>query len=324
MPIEGFYIYSVADLGLSSEFDFFFSSAAATVGGAPDVLTLSDDDPDFEDEGSGAATQLLDVALSVDGSAVAAAGDVVQNVGQSVLTNLTSGETGLLVLVQINGAVVGFASTITLDIGDALDLGPWLGSPKTIPYGDLTTVPACFARGTRILTAQGELPVERLKLGDRVITKDHGAQELVWIGARKALGTGRLAPVRFCKGAMGNGRALTVSPMHRMLVSGWKAELLFGETEVLMPAIELVNGDTVFQAVVPEVEYFHLLFARHEIIFAEGCPSESLDPLKEAVGRFGHEAQAEILSLFPELAYKRRAEARVTVLATEAALWRSF
>ena len=324
MPVEGFYIYSVADLGLSSEYDFFFGPTSTTVGGAPDVLTLIDDDPDFEDEGSAAASQQLDFGLVVDGASVGAAGDVVQNIGQSVLSNLTTGETGLLVLVQINGAVVGFASTLALDIGDALDLGPWLGSPKTIPYGDLATVPACFARGTRILTTEGEQRIERLKPGDRVITKDHSAQEIIWVGARKAVGVGRLAPVRFCTGAAGNDRALTVSPMHRMLVSGWKAELLFGESEVLVPAIELVNGDTIYQAPVPEVEYFHLLFSRHEIIFAEGCPSESLNPLDEAIGRFGHEAQAEILSVFPELASMRWTEARPGVSPAETALWASF
>ncbi|MCF6272352.1 MAG: Hint domain-containing protein [Rhodobacteraceae bacterium] len=323
MPIEGFYVYSAADFGLSSQFDFFFQPASATVSGQPDLLTMNDDDVAFNDEGNTAgSSQILDTVLTVDGSVVGFAGDVVQNVGQSVLTNLSSGETGLLILVQVNGAVVGFASTISLDPADSLELGAWLGSQKTIPYADLVTAPACFTRGTLILTESGEQPIESLAVGDRVMTKDHGMQVVCWIGKCRSLGLGSMAPVCFQPGAMGNTRALMVSPMHRMLVSGGLAELLFGEAEVLVPASALINGDTIYRQPSREVDYYHVMFARHEIIFSEGCPSESFAAESEAIGRFGRAAHAEILELFPELRNDCWPDARPVLNPAETALLR--
>ncbi len=320
MPAEGFYIYSAADFGLSGVFDFFFAPAIGTVGGTPDLLTMTDNDTAFDDEGSTGSSQLLDATLTVDGATVGAAGDVVQNIGQSVVTNFTTGQTGLLVIVQVNGVAVGVASNITLNTGDELDLGAWLGSPTSIPYADLTTGPVCFTRGTLIATALGPLPVEALSPGDLVLTRDHGPQPLRWVGNRSFPGVGRLAPVCFSAGALGNRRALTVSPLHRMLVGGWRAELLFGESEVLVPARDLVNGDTIYRCPQREVGYYHLMFDRHEIIFAEGVPSESFAPESAAIGRFGAAAQAEIMALFPELASTVWPDARPALSHAEATL----
>ncbi len=325
MPTEGFYIYSVDDLGLTSEFDFFFASATTNITGSPDVITLSDDDQMFDDEGSGGgSSQLLEASFYLDGALVAAAGEVVQNVGQSVLTNSTTGETGLLIVIQINGAVVGFASTIPLSVDDQIELGPWLGSPKTISYDELHTEPACFTRGALILTVNGEVPVERLRVGDKVLTRDHGAQPIRWVGNQTAPGVGKTAPVRMQAGAMGNRRALTVSPMHRMLLTGWQADLLFGVPEILVPARELVNGDTICRVQVKTVDYFHIMLDRHEVIYAEGCPSESFAPTAEAMGLFGGSVRAELLVLFPHLLTENRQDTRPTLTSTESTLLRAY
>jgi len=91
--------------------------------------------------------------------------------------------------------------------------------------------------------------------------------------------------------------------MHRMLVSGWQAELLFGDNEVLIPAKMLVNGHSITQVEGDDIEYFHILFDRHEIVYAEAIPSESFHPGHQGFGALADEARAEILSLFPELEY---------------------
>ena len=51
------------------------------------------------------------------------------------------------------------------------------------------------ARGTYVMTARGEMPVERLSVGDRVITRDHGMQAIRWIGSEKKHVTAENAPV---------------------------------------------------------------------------------------------------------------------------------
>lgn len=165
---------------------------------------------------------------------------------------------------------------------------------------DNTNVP-CFVSGTMIATRHGAVPVEELKIGDEVITMDHGFQKIRWIGATTVAAEGRLAPVVIRRGAMGNERDLRVSPQHRMLVRGWHVELMFGRSEALVPAKALINDETVFQLEGGSVEYFHILFDRHELIYAEGIPSESFHPGHVGMGAFAEDAREEILALFPQL-----------------------
>lgn len=160
--------------------------------------------------------------------------------------------------------------------------------------------PVCFALGTKIETVAGALCIETLRAGDQVLTRDHGAQPILWIGRQTIEATGDFAPIRFLKGAIGNSDVLEVSPEHRILVTGWQAELLFGVDEVLVAAKHLVNGDTIFAHKSPSVDYFHLLFEDHEIIISEGVASESYLP-GHALNRRESAVQAEILGLFPDI-----------------------
>ncbi len=161
--------------------------------------------------------------------------------------------------------------------------------------------PPCFVAGTPVLTPVGEVPVEALAPGDRVMTLDRGPRRLVWVGRRTVGGRGRFAPVRFAPGAIGNPVALDVSPQHRMLVRGWRAELLFGETEVLVAAAHLVDGDRIARAPRDHVTYVHLLFDRHEIVLAAGVPSESFNP-GATILRADRAIRQELAGLFPDFA----------------------
>ena len=102
-------------------------------------------------------------------------------------------------------------------------------------------------------------------------------------------------------GAMANDRDLLISPQHRMVVEGWKSELLFGEREVLAAAKHLVNNDTIYVKEGGEVEYFHMLFDTHEIVFANGAASESFHPGEVGIAALTNEAREEVYVLFPEL-----------------------
>ena len=159
----------------------------------------------------------------------------------------------------------------------------------------------CFTRGTHIATTQGEILIENLKVGDLVLTMDHGYQPIRWIGSTRVAATGNLAPILFRKGVLNNVRDLMVSPQHRMFLNGWQAEVLVGEHEVLAAAKHLVNDSTVRRVEGGEVEYFHILFDTHEIIFAEGCPSESFHPGVVGWGALAEESRQEIVTLFPQL-----------------------
>ncbi len=149
-----------------------------------------------------------------------------------------------------------------------------LSSASPTPHADVTTTSAlpCFAAGTRILTLRGEVAVERLRLGDMVPGPDGVGQAIVWLGHR-SLACARhprpqdVWPVRVRAGAFGEGlpaRDLRLSPDHAVFVDG-----------VLIPVRYLVNGATIVQERAARVTYWHVEFARHGVMLAEGLPCES-------------------------------------------------
>ena len=213
---------------------------------------------------------------------------------------------------------------VVLDLGDGQTLTLVGVSDVTLLNFENTNV-VCFTRGAMIRTPNGDVAVEDLAEGDLVETMDNGAQPIRWIG-RRAISAGmleatpRLRPVKIVKGALGNDRDLLVSPQHRMLLSGDRAEMLFGVDEVLASAKDLIDGDTIYGGPANDVEYFHILFDEHEIIFAEGAPTESFHPGKQALSSTSQRAQAEIFELFPELAADSdtRSVARMVLKSHEA------
>ena len=146
----------------------------------------------------------------------------------------------------------------------------------------------------------GFVPIDALKAGDMVWTSDNGFQVVRWHGCRIVSGLDKYAPIQFDAEAFGNPRPLIVSPQHRVLVTGWRAQLWFGEDEVLVAAKHLVNGTSIRVTPVPFVEYHHVLFDGHEIVESEGILSESFHPGAYIMGT-DDGMRDEILELFPEL-----------------------
>ena len=173
-------------------------------------------------------------------------------------------------------------------------------SPTDFPDADNFEI-ICFGRGTLIECEKGNVSIENLREGDRVRTLDNGLQPIRWIGSTRVAGRGVHAPVRSAAGALGNQRTLWVSQQHRMLLTGWAPELFFGEKEVLVPAKHLLGISGVRIVELSSVEYFHMLFEQHEIVFAEGIESESFHPGVASMNTLDDDARAEIFGLFPSL-----------------------
>ncbi len=166
----------------------------------------------------------------------------------------------------------------------------------------------CFAKGTLVETRTGFQAIETLRIGDAVRTVDAGFVPLRWLG-RTDLGAldlrrwANLMPVRAKRDAFGPGcpeRDIFLSPNHRVLVSGWQAELSFAEREVLVPIKSLVNGASIQQLTACSgVSYFHLLLESHQIVNTSGLLSESLflgDQSMVAVSEHAHQDLKEELS----------------------------
>ena len=288
-------------------------------GGAGNDTLYGDAGDDLIEGGSGA-----DLIFGGTGSdtIIAGPGDTInggENAGDNdvldlsawgwSLTNITydplNDENGTVEFLDGNGQVIGSMSFSNIE--------------KVIP---------CFTPGTRIVTDRGDIPVEDLVAGDLVLTRDNGLQPLRWVGQRKLsladlIVQPKLRPVRIAQGALGQGlpcREMKVSPQHRMLVEGWRAEMLFGEAEVLVAATHLTGLPGVEQVLTGGVTYVHIMFDRHEIVLADGAWSESFQPAQRMLNSMDTAASEEILTLFPELAALDVAfpSARLTLKAHEA------
>ena len=173
-------------------------------------------------------------------------------------------------------------------------------TPRGVRLTDLICV--SLARGTLITLPTGlQQPIEMLRPGDRVLTRDHGSQPIAWIGQATLRAIGAFAPVVIGAGTLGNARDLIVSQHHRIFLYQRSRHAGLRTAEVLVQAKHLVDGDQVFLREGGVVEYFSLAFDRHEIIYAEGIPCESLLVSDATVARLPPDLAQAVRDRFPAL-----------------------
>lgn len=179
----------------------------------------------------------------------------------------------------------------------------------TTRFVNIENVVPCFTPGTLIATPRGEVPVEDLKVGDRVITRDNGIQEIRWVGRRDMTAgdfavAPHLRPVLVRKGALGNGlpeRDMMVSPNHRLLVANDRTALYFDEHEVLVAAKHLLAGETIRAINSSGTSYIHFMCDRHEVVLSNGAWTETFQPGDQTLKGMGNAQRSELFEIFPEL-----------------------
>jgi hypothetical protein len=267
---------------------------------------------------SGADNDVVSVAGSSVGDIRMGRGDDTLNFMSTTVTDDISGNAGTDSLNLPAGTVVTDATAGTFTVVTGVSYTVTSGT-FTLPSGITVTYTAfengtgmaCFARGVLLKTPQGDRPIENLAIGDTVLTRGNGPQAIRWIGKRQIgaheMETNpKLRPVRIVAGALGGGypeRDLVVSRQHRMFVQSRIAERMFSQSDVLIAAIKLTELPGIFvDNQIDEVAYFHLAFDHHEVIFAEGAPTESLLSGPEAMASLSRAAKEELLTIFPQLA----------------------
>ncbi|MHA3979131.1 Hint domain-containing protein [Halovulum sp. GXIMD14794] len=294
MPEYTFRVYAFdsGEIPYGGEFELSGELWDDTFGGETATLVVTDDDPYFHSRNDVQVGELFIGGTSVGTSNVST--DILNGFTWTDSSNVEH-TTSVISIDSTFGtysAILGPIPTegVTATGGAAFDFDP-------APRYDLL----CFTRGTMILTERGEVAIEDLGPGDTVLTRDNGAQPIRWIASRTTRATGDMAPIRISKGAIGNDRDLTLSPAHRVLLSGWRAQAICGAPEALATARQLLTHDGVTRIEGGTVEYFHMLLDRHEIVTANGTPAETLNPSDMALDALGSEQRREIETLFPEL-----------------------
>ncbi|EEB84063.1 Hint domain-containing protein [Roseobacter sp. GAI101] len=197
-----------------------------------------------------------------------------------------------------NGGVVDYADNSRFAATDSLT---FQGASQSSFTADNTGV-VCFAAGTVILTPEGEVPIEALRPGDLVVTRDNGPKPLVWVGMRRLMADAltrmpHLKPIEIKAGAFGNHSPLVVSPQHGILLSLDREETMVRAKHLS----ELQGGAVRIKRGCKAVTYFHLMFERHQVVFSNGLPSESFFPGPQAVKALALPEYKELVSLFPQL-----------------------
>ncbi len=238
----------------------------------------------------------------VDGGETTTSGDPADDFDTLDLTGAAEAENpggGLRVTFTSADQEDGF---VTFLDADGVETGQ-------MQFSNIENVIPCFTPGMVIATPTGERPVEDLRVGDRVITRDNGLQEIRWVGRRdlsaQELRQGpHLKPVLIRAGSLGHGlpeRDMLVSPQHRLLLASEKSTLYFEEREVLAAAKHLTHKSGVDVVEAAGVSYVHFMFDRHEVVLSNGSWTESFQPGQQVLDGMGHAQRDEIFDLFPEL-----------------------
>lgn len=307
------YVYSPTDFveGLPDESG---AAAAGTPGftltlkpdASPTIIEVSDNDAVFDEVDS---SQSLASSVTIDGDNVAAgtsinsAYDLIDSDTGHKVTSFHLGGDGYQ-----QGAVDGIASTVELTPGTSYTFDTERTSHmKNNLYTDFVS---CFTPGTQIATVRGPVPVEALVAGDLIHTADHGPQPLRAVLSREISAAElavrpQLAPIRLGAGALGAqlpDREMYVSPQHRFVVTSPIVQRMFGTDDALIAACKLQMLPGIDRRTEPQgVTYFHLVLDRHEVIFANGAPTESLYLGPCAVAALAPDARRELEIIFPDL-----------------------
>jgi len=247
-----------------------------------------------------------------------------QNVVASSVTGISNGDTidlrykytytgndgssGTIHFIATNGAA-NYGPLIVSDTPLTPGVRYTFGSFNTDGAAPYDALVPCFAAGTVIQTDRGEVVIEDLKTGMMVRTVDAGFQPIRWIGSTSLdavdlAARPELRPIRIGRGALGQNiphRDLLVSPQHRILVRSRIAMRMFSAEEVLLPAKKLLGMDGVCRVDdAAQVDYFHILFDAHHLIFSDGAVSESFFVGPQVLHGIDRQSYDEILTLFPE------------------------
>ena len=289
------------------------------------TITVEDTENDiFEDDID--TPQFLEEEVTVNGQTFPI-GTQVQN-EFTLITDQPDGNGGFVEIVVLRFQATegsplfttAYAATGPLPPGTQITITGTINqpsAPNATPFSELI----CFVAGTMIQTDHGEVAIETLAIGDRVVTLDRGAQAILWIGSR-TIGSDelrenlKLRPICIKAGSLAQGLPaddLLVSPQHRILLRSKIAQRMFDSSEILVSAKHLLGlpGVEIAQDV-GSVTYIHLMCENHEIVEVNGALSETLYTGTEAMKALSLDAREEIDSIFGETPYLERASARPT------------
>ncbi|KXF92511.1 Hint domain-containing protein [Phaeobacter inhibens] len=280
-------------------------------GGTGDIVTYDDRDGDRGEMGDNLGGLNDKLIGTIDGVSV---NELINPEYAYFISDSSGNPVGKMYALTKATDAVSSIEAFTFDFQPIPGETYTLTGTDMVPQVQSTDLYVCFVNGTLIDTVDGPVAVEDITAGTEVITRDNGAQPVLWVGAQdlsfaNIAANPKSAPVLINKGALGGGlpeQTLMVSPQHRVLVRSKVAQRMFGSDEIMVPAVKLTGLDGV-ERVSPDdgVTYHHILCANHEMARANGHWSETLFTGEQAEIAIGADALSQIVSDYPEVAQMR-------------------
>jgi hypothetical protein len=301
-------------VGLDSSSDYFWSETSPQAGSYDAVATFEHEITEVlgrsDDGGVDGNYSLLDFYryTAIDLGTADAPGSAAGALDQPFVAGYSAANQAYF---SPNGQTLALAYDTPADIADGADIADWssnvvddsfdgtatpgvVEAMSTTDLEELNVIGyqlvACYASGTRVATARGEVAVEELALGDRVVLAGGGFAPVTWLGHRRVECARHprpesVWPLLVRAGAFAEGvprHDLRLSPDHAVFADG-----------VLIPIGCLVNGTTIAREACARVTYWHVALPRHGVILAEGLAAESyLDTGNRAAFDDGQVVQA--------------------------------
>ncbi|MEL6466956.1 MAG: Hint domain-containing protein [Pseudomonadota bacterium] len=123
--------------------------------------------------------------------------------------------------------------------------------------------------GTLLLTADGEIPVEYLSPGDRVITRNAGMAQLTAIQTYRTTDEA----VKIVAGSLGDTKPthhVIIPAAQMVLVRDWRAMALRGASQTVIPAGCLIDDEFITSLGPREMTLVRLGFKAPHVVYADG------------------------------------------------------
>lgn len=270
-------------------------------GSGNDKFTGGDGDDEYVLTDSGGWDRITDFDIADDDSN----GFYNDQLDVSELTG-GSGSGGAVRTIDVTTSDDGFGNAmLTFPNGEVLVLEGITPNQMTTHAQLFAAGIPCFTPGTLVVTGRGAIPVEHIQVGDLLQTADNGLKPVIWIGRRllssaDLMANPHLRPIQLQPGGMIHvERAMRVSPQHRFA----SKTPLPGQDSFLKAKLlaELDPGFVTKDQSLAPLCYIHLMTEEHQVIFADGCRTETFWPGPDALRSLGAAGRRELRDLFPEL-----------------------
>ncbi len=148
--------------------------------------------------------------------------------------------------------------------------------PQAGQYAPFASRDTGLLQGTILLTLDGEMPVEFVGVGDKIITRDSGIAKVAHIQRS----TRSVRTIALAAGSLGHTRPerdALLAGDQMCLIRDWRAQAMFSADRALVAARTLVDGEFIRDLGMQEQTLIQIFCDGPHILYADGLELSTAD-----------------------------------------------